>query len=320
MHNVSLPSVLRDAILKFDNWAEQQLSLEQKTNAIGSPLYHYTDWRGLQGIVESQEIWFTDYRHLNDPSELIHGIDVAHQVAHELATVSNGLVRMFLETFVDMFSPENLSKTLEFFIASFSRERNDLGQWRAYADNGRGFAIGFSPNMFSVAESLSTDVLGEFVGPVVYEIDEIRARYALAIERATAVFWETVCANASLLEDREIGVPFMQEIAKHLIASPSIWNCLTSKHSAYAHEREVRLIILGQREQLLPHIMTRLRGSENVPFIAHSMPLREPQSIVEIVVGPAAINDAERSLRTFLISAGIDPIKISRSDVPYRVL
>ena len=53
---------------------------------------------------------------------------------------------------------------------------------------------------------------------------------------------------------------------------------------------------------------------------AHS-PIREPYNIVEIVVGPAAPADAERSLRTMLKSLGVDPsVAVGRSDVPYRAL
>jgi hypothetical protein len=30
--------------------------------------------RGLGGIPANEEIWFTDYRYVNDPEELLHGI------------------------------------------------------------------------------------------------------------------------------------------------------------------------------------------------------------------------------------------------------
>ncbi len=328
MSKDTIPAVLQDAIAKFEKWSEQQQASEQTKNTIEAPLYHYTDGRGLKGIIESQKIWFTDYRHFNDPSELIHGIDMARDVARIIATGADGRVRLFLETLVelletlvDMFSHRNFPATLEFFIASFSRERDDLGQWRAYADNGRGFAIGFAPCMFRIVENPQTDKLGEFVGPVLYTTDEVRARHRLSIEEAASIFLDTVNANADLVRDKTVGFPFMQEMAREIIASPLIWNCLTSKHPAYAHEREVRLIILGQRERLLPHVTTRLRGSEIVPYIAHSMSVREPHNIVEIVTGPAAPSDAERSLRTLLASLGVDPnIPVGRSDIPYRAL
>jgi hypothetical protein len=40
-------------------------------------IYHYTDDRGLRGIIESGKLWFTDIFDLNDPSELRHGFSFA---------------------------------------------------------------------------------------------------------------------------------------------------------------------------------------------------------------------------------------------------
>ncbi|HEY0330290.1 MAG TPA: DUF2971 domain-containing protein [Rhodopseudomonas sp.] len=95
-------------------------------------------------MLEAEQIWFTDYRHLNNPNELTPGIDMARDVAQRIATGADGRVRMFLDYFLDLFRHDNFAPTLEFFIACFSRARDDVGQWRAYADNGRGVAIGLS--------------------------------------------------------------------------------------------------------------------------------------------------------------------------------
>jgi hypothetical protein len=317
-----LPAVLQEAIDKFSTWAKQHLQAEQDASAISVPLYHYTDGRGLKGILESGRVWFTDYRHLNDPSELTHGIDMAHDVARLLGTGADGRVRLFLENFADLFRHDNFAGTLEFFIASFSRARDDLGQWRAYADNGRGFAIGFAPRMFRVGESVPGR-LPEFVGPVRYDIDEVCRRHGTAVEAAVEIFLDTVNTNPDLVRDRAVGIPFMDQFVREIIAQPLIWHCLTSKHPAYEHEQEqeVRLVIMGMPARLAPHVTTRLRGSEIVPYIAHPMPLREPHHIAEIVIGPAAPPDAERTVRTLLTSLGLDRnIAVGSSDIPYRAL
>ena len=293
---------------------------EQNANTVATPLYHYTNGYGLKGILESGRIWFTDYRHLNGPSELTHGIDMAHDVARLLSMAADGRSRLFLENIKDLFRHDNFATTLEFFIASFSRARDDLGQWRAYADNGRGFAIGFSPGIFCIGDPVP-DRLPEFVGPVRYKLNEVCGRHGAALEEAVAIFLDTVKANADLVSDKAIGIPFMDQFAREIIAQPLIWNCLTSKHPAYEHEQEVRLLLMGMPERLAPHVMTRLRGSEIVPYIAHPMPLREPNNIAEIVVGPAAPLDTQRTLRTMLASLGLDPnIVVGRSDIPYRAL
>jgi hypothetical protein len=316
------PQALQNAIDEYDRWSDQQALAEQTRNSIDTPLYHYTDGRGLKGIIESEAIRFTDYRHMNDPSELIHGIKAVQAVVRAVKPGVDGRVGLLLETLADMFSQQNFSNALEFFIGSFSRERDDLGQWRSYADNGRGYALGFAPKLFRVVENPNRKPNENvFVGPVVYRTDQILARHQEAIEKAAHIFLETVEANAALMQNKNVGIPFMQDMARAMIASPLIWNCLTTKHPAYEHEREVRLIILGLRDKLMPYIKTRLRGSEIVPYIEHRMALREPHSIVEIVVGPAAPVDTERTVLTMLKSLGADPnVPIGRSDIPYRAL
>jgi hypothetical protein len=315
-----LPPVLHEAIGKFRAWVEQYLLAEQNASTITVPLDHYTNGQGLRGMLESGRVWFTDYRHLNDSSELTHGIDMAHDVARLLGTGADGRVRLFLEDFADLLRPDNFAATLEFFIASFSRARDDLGQWRAYADAGKGYAIGFAPSMFRIGD-LVPGRLPEFVGPVYYKIDEVCARHNAALEEAVAIFLGTVNANADLVRNKAVGILFMDQFVREMIAQPIIWNCLTSKHPAYEHEQEVRLLIMGMPGRLSPHVTTRLRGSEIVPYIAHPMPLREPHHIAEIVVGPAASPDAERTVSTMLTSLGLDPnIAVGRSDIPYRAL
>jgi len=115
-----LPRALRDAIQKFGLWGDEHLNSEGEKNTITNPLYHYTDGRGLKGIIESETIWFTDYRHLNDPSELSYGVEMARDVMRLNAAGADDFGRMFLECLGDMLSPKKFTH-LEFFIASFSR-------------------------------------------------------------------------------------------------------------------------------------------------------------------------------------------------------
>jgi hypothetical protein len=154
-----------------------------------------------------------------------------------------------------------------------------------------------------------------------YETDEVRARHAAALQQAAAIFLDAVNANADLVRDKTVGIPFMQEFAREVMAQPLIWNCLTSKHMAYRHEQEVRLLIMGTPDYLSPHVTVRLRGSEIVPYIAHPIPVRAPHNITEIVIGPAASSDAERTVRALLASIGLEPgIAVERSGIPYRAL
>jgi hypothetical protein len=107
----------------------------------------------------------------------------------------------------------------------------------------------------------------------------------------------------------------MRRMANELIASPLIWNCITSKHIGYEHEREVRLVLMGQRCNLTSYVHTDPRGR---PYIAHPFRIREPGAIHEIVVGPAADADAENQVRDILRSHGLPNVRMTRSTIPFR--
>jgi SIR2-like protein/DUF2971 family protein len=129
---------------------------------------------------------------------------------------------------------------LEFFIACFSRARDDLGQWRAYADNGRGVAIGLSPSVFTVHDKPPAGQLPDFVGPIRYQLGEVCRRHEACVEEGAAIVLSIAQNRPDLLSNPATGGPFMEELVRQMIASPLIWNCLTSKHPAYQHEQEVR--------------------------------------------------------------------------------
>jgi hypothetical protein len=107
---------------------------------ITTTLYHYTDMGGLQGILTNEEIWFTDYRHLNDPNELMHGIGIAKSLLQQRSK-QHGLRPFLFQCIDDLLTKKNFWRVFEFFIASFSRNPDDLGQWRAYADDGRALQL-----------------------------------------------------------------------------------------------------------------------------------------------------------------------------------
>jgi hypothetical protein len=71
---VELPHTLETAIQDYHDWSDKYFRTVEARNKVTTPRFHYTDLRGLDGIFKSGQIWFADYRHLNDQTELMHGI------------------------------------------------------------------------------------------------------------------------------------------------------------------------------------------------------------------------------------------------------
>ena len=80
-----LPPQLDTRVQTFTQWwRETELELDV-ANCVRTPLFHYTDMAGLLGILRTETIWFTSIFHLNDPSELAYGIDIALGILEEQA-------------------------------------------------------------------------------------------------------------------------------------------------------------------------------------------------------------------------------------------
>jgi hypothetical protein len=108
-----------------------------------SMIYHYTNDAGLGGIIESGKLWFSDIFGLNDPSELRHGLKVAIDVLKSRITDPRPEVAIFARELGRFDVDGGIEAAGHFFICCFSGDGDDLGQWRAYADDGRGYALGF---------------------------------------------------------------------------------------------------------------------------------------------------------------------------------
>lgn len=116
--------------------------------AKGEPdvLYHYTDAGGFAGIIERCRLWATDIRFLNDPLELryawealIAALETAKRDKPEYSEAYDAALQAISMT--NAADPDAIEDRI--FSTSFSAEGDDYTQWRMYADDARGMALGF---------------------------------------------------------------------------------------------------------------------------------------------------------------------------------
>jgi hypothetical protein len=156
-----LPEKMRNALVEFDGFANDAIKEFVKTVEAAEPppiIYHYTDDAGLKGILESGTLRLTDIHNLNDPSELKHGFFSAIEIVKSLLQQANSLRQRFVNRFEDFGINGGIQETTHCFVLCFSSDGDDLGQWRSYADNGRGYALGFDTKSIERAfEKTATD-------------------------------------------------------------------------------------------------------------------------------------------------------------------
>jgi hypothetical protein len=314
-----LSPTLTAAIQEYLDRSKAALAQEDVTNRIDAPLYHYTDMNGLEGIIGNQQVWFTHYQHLNDPTEVTYGMEVAAELIKEIGGRYTTRTKLFCDMANEFFAHPKIKETFGVFIGCFSRKSDDLDQWRAYGDDGRGFALGLSPSLFQVEDKADRkpheNVL---VTPVAYGKQNGQERHRRAIEDAARIV-ESIVTSVPAVQNINVGMPFFDEMAKALVGSEMLWKSMTIKDEAYEREQEVRLIIVGEYKNLRPFMSERSRAGKMVPFIKSCMPIQATGSIVEVVIGPSATADAEERVRTLLRPFLDKPDSvIRRSKIPYR--
>lgn len=292
-----MPPPWQTAVDSVDIWLTQRRLSFDEREKVREPLFHYTDAKGMLGIVDTRELWFTNVLHLNDPREFDYGLSIARDYLEECearSPFSQHICSMIREGLAD----SNFAQAFGFYVFSLSPDPDELGQWRAYGDSGRGFAVGFSAEWFHPKPKSMELVDPIFVAPVAYGRDATLQRHREAIDHVLQV-GEAAIKKVSHDTHRK---DFIVHLAS-LLSTELIFNSLISKDEAYGSEREVRLIkvapaIPGQRK-----IKFRASGSKVVPYTIYAMVEEFP--LCRIMAGPTADAVSVEGVRLLLRERGI---------------
>jgi hypothetical protein len=289
--------------------AERDTSNQQKT------MYHYTDVKGTLGILESGELWFPERAHLNDPVEIKYGLRIAHELFEKSLQDSGGCIDN--ASYLDDWRGWEFDKSgFWIFIASLNDDH--LGQWRNYADDGRGVCLGFSIKNFDMEQ------LAEVI-PHVRKSTRFAVNYKEDSLRTAMQRYIDSCLD--LLKKLELPArDAATSIAVHRILGSLndafFVNASLYKHKAYAQEQEYRLLISGPREQIAGcgRHYVRPRNCEIVDYLKLPIPAwKQPGVLTHIRIGPAAPSQLRDQIQMALWRFGIpSPEIIDQSTIPYR--
>ena len=270
-------------------------------------IYHYTDGTGLRGILESGKLWFTDIFSLNDPTELRHGLNSAIEILKQLKNNKSQELDFFLKVFQKMVN-SHIESTAHHFICCFSKDGDDLGQWRAYADNGRGYAIGFDGDMLTeVFLKSTTENRAAF--PITYGDDPLHEMQTKIIEMFIPLF---------SLDSRRV---YQTKLATSL-AVQLAYSSLFFKHKAYRNEEECRFSQIYPIGPSVEGVKLRDRRYSLIRYIEFDWRTVAAGSLKKIIIGPAADRSlarhfADECLREF---HRVEGVEIDQSFIPYRAL
>ncbi|MGN6738363.1 DUF2971 domain-containing protein [Dyella sp.] len=288
------------------------------TSGPPTTLYHYCDASALESIIRTNELWLCPFAYSNDSMEGQACRDVLRRLAEESSLAKNS-VDGFLEHL------ELFREILECFGVSLSENGDLLSQWRGYAADGTGFAIGFDrgllnqmPAMYQLDPSMSFGGLGPSLVKVEYEephtIERLRGLFDSA--RNHIEEWFPAPTNLpGVTPDAKVIAKARSAINETLLRQ---WSQLFSiKGPAFKEECEWRLALTALPESPLYHY--RVSRGMVVPYLKYPMPKASDGScpVAHIMIGPknpTPTSIIENMLRQF----GHDHCVVGRSAATYR--
>jgi hypothetical protein len=270
-------------------------------------LYHYTSAQGLRGILESGSVWASNIRFLNDSREYQIAVDLAREIIQRrLQKATSGIERGLYGVMED--SLEHVSDT-EVFVSAFTRNGDQLSQWRGYCPGGAGYSIGFSSKHLADA---SASTPGPFLVRCVYDRSKQRE---LVTDLVDDVFefgmdvFRAMDANPdrALRETHKLTARLMP------LAAPAL------KDSTFSEEDEWRLVEVGSA---IDHTVLHFRTTATVLIPYRELPLASSAGdfpVVEVIVGPMSNPElGEHAVGQLLGKLRVRRANVRRSTIPFR--
>ena len=233
-------------------------------------LYHYTNQKGLLGILDSKSIWATHSHFLNDFSE--------HQIIFNALReiVQQELKNERNENWADVFS--RLLRTRqeeEVFVSSFSEgfEGDSLAMWRGYASDTCGYSIGFDPvalktlafSFIPIGER-GYGVLGEcfYIDP---ENSDFRSNLKHIITKMLPNFVNPseISSEYDWYDPKSIIMQIPMEIREcaNILAGSAAFG----KHIGFKEEKEWRIVLIDEKDCLTNRMKFHHGKSMLIPHV-----------------------------------------------------
>lgn len=276
------------------------------------PLYHYTSFTGLLGIVASSALWASDIRYMNDSAELKHTADLIRLEINYRMAIGHpkpDLLNQFLDWVTHRITNGHM-----LFASSFRSNGNLLSQWRGYSRLGKGVSLGFDPDyILRCARQQSFQI-----GKCIYSSASQRHLISQVID-AVEILGEghhPVLDNQGKISDHSYHAIF------HLLESDLLRIAAILKHPSFAEEEEWRIVSPVITDYVHAPVLFREGTSTLVPYVHFNFSATDdaPIALEHLFLGPTPnITISMNSLTMFLAKNGIRPAQgISYCQIPFR--
>jgi len=286
-------------------------------------LYHYCDAHAALSIVAEGKVWLSSFALSNDSREGLVGREAIMATA-----MANGAVPYAADQIGEQM--EVIDSLYGCYGMCFSTHHDKLSQWRGYADDGAGFAIGFqydSLEWLKIPRALGVTPEVEKEEIRLYRVQYDREAHQNAVSTIhqsmqphIAKLDHPINYLAALANKPDTTVVASQRGAREAIGETLLmsWPDLyTLKSEAFTEEAEWRAIALAFNYQ--SGFKFRTSRGKLVPYIEHRLPKSpEANPIREIVLGPRNTTP-EYVVKMMLVEVGLsNEVQVIRSAASYR--
>lgn len=305
-------------------------------------LYHYCSLDTFYNIMKNHSIWLSDVTKSNDSNELVWAtrecklavMNAFLEYVERLKASGNFLNAKFREfnKITDSIESLDLSKTLKAWVFCLSEKGDNLGQWRGYADDGKGISIGFYSKIFeheSNQENQSLDFLQDKLYQFCDKIEYGGFDIKQLLDSAELDVLTSSC------EYDELEKSFKKLITYSIILAPLYKNPAFEEEAEwrFGYETHVESLMNGmvpsQEELYFKEtkfdVVDYSFTQKNNTLVSHiELKIKDMKSaIASVTIGPKS-NLTELDVKLFLVSLGLlhdvkdESIKVSRSSASYR--
>jgi len=298
----------------------EQLIIDSSGKKIPTSLFHYTSAQGLDGIVQSQSLWATDCRFLNDSQEMKDGLERVIKRLSEtkkpIFSTLGTLLSDFDEVFHDVMSPH---------LVSFCDTDDLLSQWRAYGSEACGYCLEFDVSDSSLAACKGDIVVYANLLPVIYDND-VKERIIEEIIDKVSSLIEKSGLTGQLEDLPETTTGIIKGLIHNLFTLPM----LAFKNSGFSEEREWRAVFYPNLVQTRELRKFRSNSGIFIPYLDsiflqsndERLFQRAKLPISSVRLPPSAGNTALKGLEMYLNSQGFATgpgmLEIKKSAIPLR--
>ena len=230
---------------------------------------------------------------MNDEGEYRDGFKIIRDILSEYPDVD--------EKTTTKMSPDNINNTFKVLIACFSQRGDILSQWRAYADDGKGFSIGFDLEMVKQHNMFNRYL--EKMEPITSKIDFISVSYELSI------FEKEVHQLIKSYKNSKSPIRFK------LLARALMYMAIRYKDNFFTEEQEIRGFIAPEDAIKGDDFKIEVRECNYGKTHYHQLKtsFNDIHAIKEIIIGPKSKYNVD-DIRSLLKCHGLSSVTVNVSN------